>query len=70
MLPVGTYFLPGPGHLFHIRPPLEVPTEGSLEARVEEGTRRLARVLEEMIARAPEQWHVLQPVWPSDRAGR
>jgi len=27
-------------------------------------------VLEEIIASAPEQWHVLQPVWPSDRGGR
>ncbi|MFH1330382.1 MAG: phosphatidylinositol mannoside acyltransferase [Actinomycetota bacterium] len=69
VLPVGTYFNAGPGHLFHVHPPLEVPATGSFEERVQEGTRRLAVVLEEMIARAPEQWHVLQPVWPSDREG-
>jgi lauroyl/myristoyl acyltransferase len=47
-----------------------VPAEGSPDEQIQEGTQRLAVVLEEMIRRAPEQWHVLQPVWPSDREGR
>jgi lauroyl/myristoyl acyltransferase len=67
VLPVGTYFNERAGHNFHIYPPLDVPTEGAIEERVREGTRRLAVILEEIIARAPEQWHVVQPVWPSDR---
>jgi lauroyl/myristoyl acyltransferase len=70
VLPVGVYHNPGPGHVFHVYPPLEVPPEGSFEERVQEGSRRLAAVLEDMIRRAPEQWHVLQPVWPSDREAR
>jgi KDO2-lipid IV(A) lauroyltransferase len=29
-------------------------------------TQLLARELEVLIRRAPEQWHLLQPNWPSD----
>jgi len=32
-------------------------------------TRELAGVLEELISVAPEQWHLFQPIWPSDRSG-
>jgi lauroyl/myristoyl acyltransferase len=67
LLPVGVYFLEKAGHRFHIHPPLAVPTGGRLEERVEEGTRRLAAVLEGLIREAPEQWHVVVPNWPSDR---
>jgi hypothetical protein len=27
----------------------------------------LANELEVLVSRAPEQWHLLQPNWPSDR---
>ena len=30
----------------------------------------LANELETLIRAAPEQWHLLQPNWPSDREGR
>ena len=70
VLPVGTYFTEGAGHRFDIRPPLSVPTEGTFEERVREGTRRLAAALEGLIAVAPEQWHVMVPNWPSDRQAR
>jgi lauroyl/myristoyl acyltransferase len=67
VLPVGAYFRPGAGHIFHIHPPLEIPAEGTLEERVQKGTQLLAAALERIILRAPQQWHVVQPVWPSDR---
>jgi lauroyl/myristoyl acyltransferase len=35
--------------------------------RLEQGTRMVAAQLESDIRRAPEQWHLLQPNWPSDR---
>ena len=67
VLPVGTYFHRGAGHHFEIYPPLEIPEEGDLEQRVAEGTRRLAEVLEDIIRKAPQQWHLLMPNWPSDK---
>lgn len=67
VLPVGVYFQEKAGHRFHIHPPLDVPTEGTLEERVQEGTRRLAVALEGLIREAPEQWLVVVPNWPSDR---
>jgi len=70
VLPVGTYSHRKAGNHFRIYPPLAVPTEGTLEERVQLGTRRLAAVLEEIIAEAPEQWHVMVPNWPSDREER
>lgn len=67
LLPVGCYFSPGPGHRFVVHPPLELPREGSTEERVASGAQRLAGVLEDIIRKAPEQWHMFQPNWPSDR---
>jgi len=67
LLPVGCYFLPGPGHLFVVHPPLELPENGTTEERVAEGAQLLAGVLEDIIREAPEQWHLFQPNWPSDR---
>ena len=49
-----------------IEGPLEAP-EGTGPEAVVELTRRLAAKLEELIARHPEEWHVFQPFWPSDR---
>ncbi|MEX2323239.1 MAG: hypothetical protein WEA29_05660 [Acidimicrobiia bacterium] len=67
LLPAGTYFKDGAGHRFDIRPPLEIPDLPDAEARVAEGTQRLAEVMEEIIRVAPEQWHLVQANWPSDR---
>jgi KDO2-lipid IV(A) lauroyltransferase len=67
LLPAGTYFKDGAGHRIDIRPPLKIPDLPDAEARVAEGTQRLAEVMEEIIRVAPEQWHLVQPNWPSDR---
>jgi KDO2-lipid IV(A) lauroyltransferase len=32
-------------------------------------TQAMAYNLQGLIRRAPEQWHLLQPNWPSDRPG-
>ncbi len=63
VLPVGTYFNPGRGHRFVIRPPLQAA--GSVEDMAQE----LASHFEDLIRAAPTQWHLLQPLWPSDREG-
>lgn len=66
VLPTAVYF-DGRGHRGVIRPPLALARSGSLRADVATGTQLLADALQELIAHAPEQWHVLQPNWPSDR---
>ncbi len=68
VLPVGTYFDRGAGHAFEVHPPLELPDGDDAERRIREGTQRLAEVVERIVRRAPEQWHLVQPNWPSDRA--
>jgi KDO2-lipid IV(A) lauroyltransferase len=61
ILPVATYFREkGRGHELVVRRPLQ---PGSIEEMAQE----LAGVFEELIAARPTQWHVLHPMWPSDR---
>jgi KDO2-lipid IV(A) lauroyltransferase len=67
LLPVGCYFAPGRGHLFVIESPVEIPDLPDRSDRIMAGTQVLARRLEAIIRRAPEQWHLFQPNWPSDR---
>lgn len=60
------YFTPS-GHHLIISPPLEL-AEGP--ERLAQGARAYAERLEASIRPAPEQWHLLQPNWPSDRKAR
>ena len=39
---------------------------GGLRESVSVATQALAYELEGLIRRAPEQWHLFQPNWPSD----
>lgn len=66
VLPTGVYFEGDGGHLGLVRPPLDVHREGRLRDDVALATQRLAGELEDLIRRAPEQWHLQQPNWPSD----
>lgn len=68
VLPTAVYF-EGRGHHGVIRPPLPLERRGMLRADVATGTQLLADALAALIARAPEQWHVLQPNWPEDESG-
>lgn len=49
------------------RPALDTARQGKLREDVGRVTQDLARELEVLIRRAPDQWHLLQPNWPSDR---
>lgn len=62
VLPVATYFNRGRGHRFVVRPPL-----ASVDS-IEDMAQELAGHFEEFIQAQPTQWHVLQPLWPSDTA--
>ncbi|MDO8364787.1 MAG: phosphatidylinositol mannoside acyltransferase [Actinomycetota bacterium] len=67
VLPVGCYFTEQyNGHFAIVRPPLSMQRQGGLRDDVARITQNLARELEFLIRRAPEQWHLFQPNWPSD----
>ncbi|MDZ7677836.1 MAG: phosphatidylinositol mannoside acyltransferase [Acidimicrobiales bacterium] len=65
LLPTAIYF-DGSGHRARVDPPLPVERRGSLREDVARVTQDLAYALEDLIRAAPEQWHLLQPNWPSD----
>ncbi len=68
LLPVGVYFTEEyNGHLAIVRPPVSTVRHGGrLRDDVVRITQSLAHELEFLIRRAPEQWHLFQPNWPSD----
>jgi len=68
LLPAATYD-EGRNHHGVIRPPVPAERRGSFREDVTRITQALAGELEVLIRRAPEQWHLMQPNWPSDRAG-
>lgn len=65
ILPVATYFTPS-GHHVVVGPPIPIPEVGDRSQRIREITQRIAEEFERLIRVAPEQWHLLQPNWPSD----
>jgi KDO2-lipid IV(A) lauroyltransferase len=67
IFPVGAYFDEGSGHHVVVRPPLDLARSDDRSEDLRRGVQQLARELEELIRQAPEQWHLLQPNWPSDR---
>lgn len=70
VIPVAAYFGEGDGHHVVVRPPLSLPSTGVRAEDLKAGTQLLAHALEDLIMAAPEQWHLLQPNWPSDLGGR
>lgn len=66
-LMAATCFFEGGGHRGVVRPPIDTSRQGKLREDVARVTQVLAHELEELIRLAPEQWHLLQPNWPSDR---
>jgi lauroyl/myristoyl acyltransferase len=67
ILPTAAYFTRRyNGHFGLVRPPVTVARAGKFREDVTSLTQELARELEFLIRRAPEQWHLFQPNWPSD----
>jgi KDO2-lipid IV(A) lauroyltransferase len=67
ILPTAVYFTGrGDGHFGLVRPPLSLERTGRFREEVARVTQELATELEVLIRRAPEQWHLFQPNWPSD----
>ncbi|WP_426572698.1 phosphatidylinositol mannoside acyltransferase [Aquihabitans sp. McL0605] len=67
-LMAATCYFDGDTHRGVVRPPIDTTRQGKLREDVARVTQVLAHELEELIRLAPEQWHLLQPNWPSDHA--
>jgi KDO2-lipid IV(A) lauroyltransferase len=67
LFPVATYFDGDNGYRVVVTPPIPIPDDGSRSEKVVAVTQALARELEGLIRQAPDQWHLVQPNWPSDR---
>jgi KDO2-lipid IV(A) lauroyltransferase len=67
LVPVVVYSGPGDHHTVLCRPSLDTTRSGSLRADVHRLTQELATCFEDFILRRPEQWHIYQHNWPSDR---
>jgi len=67
ILPTAVYFTGRRGHHAVVRPPIPVERAGRFRDDIARVTQLLADELELLIRRAPSQWHLLQPNWPSDR---
>jgi KDO2-lipid IV(A) lauroyltransferase len=68
LLPTAVYFTDRiDGHLGVVRPPVGTErSDAGLRTDVARVTQDLAHELEHLIRRAPHQWHLFQPNWPSD----
>jgi phosphatidylinositol dimannoside acyltransferase len=66
ILPTAVYSGPGRDHTAIIMPPVRYVRTDSLRADVARVTQLIASDLEKLIRRAPDQWHLFQPNWPSD----
>jgi len=59
----------GPGRNWHtavVHAPLDTTRKGTLREDIARVTQDVARTFEHDIRCRPEQWHMYQPVWPSD----
>ena len=67
ILPTAVYFEQGGTHFGHVRSRLNTDRVGKrLRDDMKRVTQDLAHDLEALIRHAPDQWHLLQPNWPSD----
>jgi phosphatidylinositol dimannoside acyltransferase len=66
ILPVAVYYR---DHMHRgvVRPRIPIERTGKLRDDVARVTQQVADELEALIRKAPEQWHLMQPNWPSDR---
>jgi KDO2-lipid IV(A) lauroyltransferase len=67
LIPCAVYFTRRvDGHHTVVRPPIQFTRAGGLREDVQRLAQLLVAELEQLIRRAPEQWHVFTPNWPSD----
>ncbi len=66
LITAAVYFEGEHQHRAVVQRPLEVQREGRFGEDVTRVTREMATRLEDLIQRAPDQWHLQQPNWSSD----
>ncbi len=66
LVTAAVYFEGEHGHRAVVQPPLPTQREGRLREDVARVTVEMAARLEDLIRRAPDQWHLQQPNWSSD----
>jgi KDO2-lipid IV(A) lauroyltransferase len=66
LLPTAVYFRHR-SRIGYVSEPILASTEVRMRADVERVTQDLATAMEGLISAAPDQWHLLEPNWPSDR---
>lgn len=67
LLPTAVYFR-GRGRIGHVGPPILTSPDVKLRDDIQRVTQELATAMEGLIRAAPDQWHLLEPNWPSDHA--
>ena len=67
LLPCAVYYRSRGRHLAVVRPPVDTSRQAGLRHDITRVTQDLAAEVESLIRHQPEQWHLLQPNWPSDR---
>jgi KDO2-lipid IV(A) lauroyltransferase len=68
LLSLGTYFAKGlDQHETVVRPAVNIQRTGSLRDDMKIVAQDLVREFEILIRKKPEQWHLFQPNWPSDK---
>jgi len=65
LIPAAVYWQGGTRHAI-ARPPLDTGRRGRLRDDIARVVHDYAHALEGLIRRAPEQWHLMSPNWPSD----
>ncbi len=66
VIPTAVYFRGRNSHHGVMRPPIVAERQGRMRDDVARVTQLVADELEALIRVAPDQWHLLQPNWPSD----
>jgi KDO2-lipid IV(A) lauroyltransferase len=67
LMTAAVYHYRGDRHHAVVNPPIDCARTGRLRDDVARITQQIAREMEVLIKRAPEQWHLFQANWPSDR---
>jgi KDO2-lipid IV(A) lauroyltransferase len=66
IIPTAVYFRGRTSHLGVMRPPIIAERQAGIREDAARVTQLVANELEALIRVAPDQWHLLQPNWPSD----